>query len=308
MAGKTIPGLGMRSFNTSLMGVLKGVTEYYGLDHSDAWLFGGSGHAFLINIHDQLCPSGPYCWNPQTFRGLVGNLGINMRELGFYHSESPAGERERVEEALRENIDAGIPCSLLNMENQMVAGYDDEHLMLLKPWPKADLPITPGTLTYGTWEEFGEEVHVDFYAFTRADGMDEVTTVKESLEWAVDMVRNPLGHTGEGYSVGLEAYDAWAGAVEAGHGSSHGNWWNGTVWSECRRMASEYFSEISRGDEGEVAEIAGELVAPYRKLSELIGSAARKEGPSEEKIQALGEAREIEGNCTDRVEELLQAL
>ena len=250
MTEKLLPGLKMDCCNTSLMGVIIGVADYYGLDHSDAWLFGGSSHAFLINIHDQLCPSGPYCWNPKTFHNLLDNLGLSMRGLGFFHSESPAEERGQVEQAVRDSIDAGNPCSVLNMENQIVAGYGDQHLVLLNPWPESNLPITPGTLTYGTWKEFGEEVHVDFHAFARVEGADDLTTIRESLGWAVDMVRNPLEHTGEKYTVGLGAYDAWIGAIEAGHGSGHGNWWNGTVWSECRRMASEYFSEISRGTGG----------------------------------------------------------
>ncbi len=42
-------------------------------------------------------------------------------------------------------------------------------------------------------------------------------------------------------------------------------------------MASDYFSEISRGGDGEVDEIARELVTPYRRLSELIREAAKKE-------------------------------
>ena len=62
MAEKTIPNLKMYPFETTLMGVLKGVADYFDIAVSDAWLFGGSGHAFLINIHEQLCPSGPYVW------------------------------------------------------------------------------------------------------------------------------------------------------------------------------------------------------------------------------------------------------
>ena len=49
--------------NTTLMGVLRGVVDYCGLDISDATLYGSSGHAFVINIHAELCPSGPYCWD-----------------------------------------------------------------------------------------------------------------------------------------------------------------------------------------------------------------------------------------------------
>ena len=45
------------------MGVVKGAMDYSGIKTSDARAFGGSGHAFLINVHRQLCPSGPHCWD-----------------------------------------------------------------------------------------------------------------------------------------------------------------------------------------------------------------------------------------------------
>jgi hypothetical protein len=72
-------------------------------------------------------------------------------------------------------------------------------------------------------------------------------------------------------------------------------------------MASEYFSEISRGTEDELAEIASELVTPYLSLSKLIERAAQKDLPDEEKVQTIWEARDIEENCVDRIEDLLGA-
>jgi hypothetical protein len=34
----------------SHLGCIKGCLDYLGMDISDAWLFGGTGHAFIINI------------------------------------------------------------------------------------------------------------------------------------------------------------------------------------------------------------------------------------------------------------------
>ena len=127
---KRIENLKMYPFNTTLMGVLKGVFDYYDIALSDAWLFGGSGHAFLINIHEQLCPSGPYCWDPKTFYELLRNLGIEMKDLGFFHRESNSEEIKHVEEVLKKYIDENVPCSFLNMENQTIFGYDDKQFFL----------------------------------------------------------------------------------------------------------------------------------------------------------------------------------
>jgi hypothetical protein len=302
-----IPNVKMHNFNTTLMGVVKGVADYHGLGHSDGWLYGGSGHAFLINIHDELCPSGPYCWHPETFVKLTGNLGISITDLGFFSGETSAEEKARVEELLRKNLDAGVPCSVLNMENQLITGYDDTQFILGTPWPM-DLPVTPPTLTFRTWKEFGREVHVNFHTLAKAGKADDVAVIKESLAWAVDMVRNPETHTGKGYRVGLGAYDAWIEAVGKGHGASHGNWWNGTVWSECRGKASEYFLEIAQKCRGAIPDAAMELSGEYKRLSELILKASDKGLEDEEKIETLNEAKETEESAVEKIEELLPLL
>ncbi len=306
MAGKAIPNLKMAPYNTTLMGVLKGVADYFGLASSGAWLFGASGHAFLINIHEELCPSGPYCWNPESFRRLVGNLGILIQDLGFFSADSGPSERAKIEEVLRRKIDAATPCSLLNMENQLISGYDDAHFILQKPWPM-DLPITPATLTFGTWHELGAEVHVDFHAFTKTRKADDETAIRQSLGWAVDIAHAPGKYTEKPYHAGLEAYDAWIDAVKNGQGSSHGNWWNGTVWSECREMASGCFTEIGRRRPG-ISKKAGELSGQYRSLAELLRKVSNKELVADEKIRLLLEAKRIEESGIRKIEELLGAM
>ncbi len=309
MVEKIIPNLKMHPFNTTMMGVLKGVADYFDIAVSDAWLFGGSGHAFLINIHEQLCPSGPYCWKYETFYELLRNLGISMKNLGFYTSESTPEERAKIEEILKEKIDAEISCSLLNMENQLISGYDDRHFMVQKPWPKVDLPFTPETLTFQSWKELGDEIHIDFFTFDKIQRADDKTIIKESLRYAMDLTQNPDEYRLEKqYYIGLEAYNMWIKAVKDGHGASHGNWWNGTVWGECRRMASKYFSEIAQKSQGRISERAAELSNPYEKIAKLIIKASDKKLADNEKIKVLQEARETEEACINKIEELLKAL
>ncbi len=305
MTGKTIPNLKMYPFNTTLMGVLKGVADYFNIAVSDAWLFGGSGHAFLINIHEQLCPSSPYCWNYETFLKLVGNLGISMKDLGFYSAESTPDERAKIEEALKRNIDAETPCSFLNMENQLISGYNDSHFIVQQPWPKVDLPFTPKTLTFHTWRELGDEIHINFFTFDKAVKADDEEIIKESLSYALSMTQNPDRHKLDHYHIGLKAYDAWVKAVKDGYGASHGNWWNGTVWWECREMASRYFSEIATGHQGEISKRAAELSSKCKELAKFLNKARDKKLTRNEKIKTLQEAQKAEETCIKEIEELL---
>ena len=73
---------------TTHMGCIKGCLDYLGIDMSDAWLFGGTGHAFVINIPDGVCPSGPTAWQTQILFKLGANLVGSLfcyRVSGYNH-------------------------------------------------------------------------------------------------------------------------------------------------------------------------------------------------------------------------------
>lgn len=297
-----IENLRMPPFNTTLMGVLRGVFDYYGIKASDPMVYGGSGHAFLMNIHEVLCPSGPYCWNYEKFYNLVGNLGIEMTDHGFFSKQSNEVERKAIETLLKEQLDNGIPCSLVNMEHQLITGYDETGFMTAQPWaPHVNFP--PDHLTFGTWAEFGDECHVNFFSFRKIEPASEERTIADSLKYAVDLYRHPSNHTEEPYGVGADAYTKWIGAVKNGHGSSHGNWWNGTVWAECRGKAAEYFMEIA-SKYPDVASAANDLAADYGAIAEALRKASDKGMDSQEKIKILEQTATKEAGCINRIDEL----
>jgi hypothetical protein len=285
-----IDSLRVPPFNTTLMGVLRGVADHYQMEISDATLYGASAHAFLINIHEAICPSGPYCWRYQRFTALLANMGIGMVDLGFFGSGEP-DQRAEVEAVLRDSLDAGIPVSLLNMENQLLNGYDDTGFITTQPWPPHDFP--PAHLTFGSWEELGDEIHINFFRFQRVDPVPRQQQILESLETAIDMWRRPMEYTDEGYGVGPRAYELWIAAAGRGEGKSHGNWWNATVWSECRQRAAEYFTEIAAADP-QLAAIAAELSSRYQGIASVLQQASDKEMEAEPRIALLQQARGAE--------------
>jgi hypothetical protein len=301
-----LENLSQGRLNTTLMGVIKAVLDYYHLDASGAWAFGGSGHAFLINIHEQICPSGPYCWKYEGFRKLLLNLGLEMTDLGFFHGRSTPGERAAVEQKLKQSLDAGVPCSLVNMEHQIISGYDDKAFFTAQPWGDCCNGFPPATLTFGTWPEFKDETHVNFFMFQKLTPADDRTIVRDSLRYALDLFRHPEKHNFEHYGIGPKAYDNWVRAV-AEHGSSHGNWWNGTVWSECRAMASGYFAEIGQRLPAAARETQ-ELSRAYQQIADLLSRAADKEMEPAAKSALVTEAKEKEAQAIRQVESLLSTL
>jgi hypothetical protein len=102
------------------------------------------------------------------------------------------------------------------------------------------------------------------------------------------------------------AYDNWIAAVPTS-GSSHGNWWNATVWSECRQMAAWYFTEIGKAN-AHVADLCSQLNAKYQKIAENLGKASEKTMEPEAKIRLLKETEQLEATAIQGVAELAAAL
>jgi len=297
--------LAMPPFNTTLMGVVKGALDYHRIEVGAPTVFGASGHAFLINIHKQLCPSGPYCWNRDAASPLLRNLGLEMSDLGFFSPQNTPEDRAAVERKLRDALDKGIPCSLMNLENQLISGYDDDGFLTMQPWaPNVNFP--PARLTFGSWKEFGDTFHVNFYTLERAKPVEHRKAVLDSLDYAVDLHTNPAKHSWNGYGIGPDAYATWINAA-AEFGASHGNWWNATVWCECRQMASRYFADIQQRYGG-VAQAASELAGTYADIAGALGRLSDRTMEAAGKVELLAQTKEKEAAAIRKVAALAASL
>lgn len=290
--------------NCTMMGVMRGALDYYGLDFSDAFLYGAGGHAFVLNIHKALCPSGPYVWDREPVNALLAYLGLHTVPFGFFHPQSSASERTAVEGKLMEALDRGVPCYLLNMENQLITGYDDTGFFTAQPWPCADFP--PDRLTFGSWAELGDEIHVDLNAIERVDPAPRGRAIEAGLRYAVSVWRAEPADDLDAYAMGARAYSVWGSAVRAGYGFEHGAWWNGVVWSECRARAADFFREIApmlpSADEA-VTNAEG-----YAEVSSLLERCSDRAMPADDKGTLLMEALDREGACVEGIERLLAAM
>lgn len=302
--GVTLENLRQPPLNTTMMGVMKGALDYYKLGVSVAALYGLSGHAFLINIHNEINPSGPYCWNNGPVERLLKNVGIEMSGLGIEERERTPEGRAGVEKRLREALDAGNAYTLLKWENQLITGYDETGFTLAQPWgPKVD--VTPGRLTFGTWQELIKDFAPFFHILKAGQVAERRAAILECLDYAVDLHANPGKHAWKGYGIGSEAYDLWIKAVPK-FGGSHGNWWNGQVWSECRKMAGQFFTEIQKAYP-KVAEAAGELSKLYADIGDALDEASDKKMAAADKVKILADAKEQEAVAIKKVAALAAA-
>lgn len=295
---KTVP------YHNTLMGIIKSVSDYYSLELSQSMLYGATGQAFMINIHEELCPSGPYCWNRDPFYKLLKTIGIDMTDIGFYHDGSTHDDRAAIEKVMKDQIDKGSPCGLVNMEFQLVYGYDETGILTSQPW---SLNFPQAHLNCSTWDEFEDEIHVNFFTFKKIEPIDMKSIIKSSLKHALDLNENPAVHTSEPYYTGIKAYDTFISAVENGSGNNHGNFWNATVWGECRTMASKYFLDIA-DMYNHVSEIAKELSDDYYLISQGLIKVADINVPIKPKVELLNEIKDRESKALINIAELLKKL
>lgn len=92
---KTLEDLRWKPMWVSHLGCIKGCLKYLNLDVSDAWLFGATGHAFIINVHESVCPSRPTAWNTEMLFKLGKNVGYVVDVVFSHKSKEEFALKQR---------------------------------------------------------------------------------------------------------------------------------------------------------------------------------------------------------------------
>ena len=265
--GKMIENLRWKPRWTSHMGCLKGCLECLGMDISDAWLYGATGHAFIINIHEVVCPSGPTAWNTEMLFKLGGNIGYVVDGVVGFKSKPGFAEKQREAwEMTKRAIDEGVPCygwELEIPEYYVVYGYDDEGYYFSGPGCESGKGPKP-------WQELGDTAIgvLEMYTVKLGQPADDVTAVKEALEFAAERSKSPAKWILPKHKSGLAGYDAWIHALKSGTAHAVGMAYNAAVWSECRRFAIEFLKEAKNRLPGELAPRLDEAAHHYSIVAE----------------------------------------
>ncbi|TMV45909.1 hypothetical protein FE783_27595 [Paenibacillus mesophilus] len=100
-----------RPFWASHIGALKGCLDYLGIRMSDAWLAGGIGHAFVLNVNANVSAAGPTAWNTEMMRLLGHNLGYNVTGISAWKHDPEFGTKQKLAwETAKRALDQGLPC------------------------------------------------------------------------------------------------------------------------------------------------------------------------------------------------------
>ncbi len=220
---------------TSHMGVLEGCLKYLGIDASPGWLYGSTGHAFIMNIGDDLCPSGPHCWNWSTVNRLGKNIGYEAKNIYTNaNKEDLSQKQEQAWDFVRKSIDNGFPCYGWHYEFVVINGYDDNGYLLSGPMDDAP----------GDWRKFGIDAvgFMDIWSIRPGQKADDITTIKDALCFAVSFIEE----SADSPDAGLSGYGNWIKGLESGKCSADGGAYHAAIWAECRRFALEFLEEANQ--------------------------------------------------------------
>jgi len=79
---KELEGLRICQRHVERLGCIKGCLDYLGAEISFPWLYGGTGHAFIISLDPGVDVSSPDSWDHQPQYDLGRNLGYAIN--GFW--------------------------------------------------------------------------------------------------------------------------------------------------------------------------------------------------------------------------------
>ncbi len=248
---------------------LKSCLDYLDINVSDAWLYGASGNAFALNIHEELCPSGPTAWKKERTYRLAENVGCKIRTLSVFKGEEDFAEQQKsIWEQVKKAINDGLPCygwELDIPEYYVINGYDGE-----------DYLYSGCTQEQGTkfWKELGDteigmlEVHI----VSPAKAADDMRTVREALEFAIEHSKEPAKWVLNNiYKCGLDGYDQWTGALEKGSVSAGGTAFNSQVWGECRQNAYAFLKEAKERIDADGEGLFDEAIRCFEVVAQEFG-------------------------------------
>jgi len=228
----------------SHLGCLQGCLNYLKQPISNAWLSGATGHAFILNVTPDLCPSGPTDWNNEKILKFGENIGYEMELVsGWKGNENLNHLQKRAWEHVKTAIDQKKPCygwELEIPEYYVIFGYDDQGYYISGPGCDAGKGPIPWK-TLGTSEIGVVEVRS---VKPKAKATDE-KTVFDALSFALEYAYNPAPWTDPRSSGGLKAYDIWIDSLNNGIAFEFGLAFNTVCWLECRQEAVNFLSEAS---------------------------------------------------------------
>ncbi len=255
------------------IGCMKGCLDFLGREVSLPWIHGGTGHAFVMNMHEQVCASGPTTWRSEHLGRLLANLGGKENAI-FTHREDPAFREKRqvAWSHVRQCLDRKVPCygwELKVPEYYVVCGYDETGYFISGPHADAEGPVP--------WDSLAEgEIGCLYLTGVEAcDPAPDRKVVRDAVTFAIDHAERPAEYAFPKCKTGPAGFDQWAKALETGTASRFGLGYNGEVWRECRDQAVRFLGEAKARLDDRLAPLLDDAAAQYALSRDELGAVCR---------------------------------
>ena len=321
---RKLDGFQWKPAHTTRMGAIGAGLDYLS-EHgklegpvSTAWLYGGTGQAFLICMHPIVCPSAVFVRPDEPFFRLCRNVGCRLEGFSGHRDDADFAEKQEAAwKHVRESIDGGIPCYALQLgraEYGPIHGYDEAGYLF------TDLATDGGPVESGIkpWSELAlaPEPWLHIYSVAPCQAADAETTVREAIEYV--QVYNGPDHLGStGYVTGPRAYARWVDALENGTALNHGHAYHAAVWAECRTHGVDLLEEakerLGGKAESEIDEAVGLYSTVAGKLKDLadrhpLSESLKGNLQSREWAELVHEVGEAEQEGQQALERIIDAL
>jgi len=315
---KELINLRWRPLWTSHLGCLKGCLDYLKKDVSEAWLFGATAHAFILNIHEVVCPSGPTAWRGDFLFKLGRNIGFTVDVVDAWKGQDDFAEKQKLAwDNTRQAIDDGYPCygwELKIPEFYVVYGYDEAGYFY--SGPMADNGEGPLL-----WQKLGTSDIgcLGMYRVRASEPAGDVHTVRVALATAVKFAEDPGEWIYDKYRSGTTGYNLWINALNENRAHPWGMAYNSAVWAECRHFAAEFLKEARNRLDGCLSALFDEAIEHYgetgKQLNHLTalfpfppGEELKDENKRAAAVKRLEQARDAEAKGVEMLKKLLLEL
>ena len=300
----------------SQLGCLKAAADYLNVPLSPGWLYGGTGHAFIINMHKAGCASGPTAWRMTRVLNLAHNLGLSVQGVcGLKSDKDYAAKKMRAYETVKASVLRGLPCygwELDIAEYYSIVGYDDIGFYYSGP--------TTGASISGPkpWTGLGETDigMLEVYLVESGRVADDRTVIREALEFALEHAQSPADWIYPSYKAGLAGYDLWIETVHHEEQDVFGLAYNAAVWHECRHYAVEFLQEAKMRLGDHALPALDNAIECYSRVRDELALVAEiypfppgQQQPDNERAgEALRRARAAEATGLKTLEQIVKAL
>jgi len=264
---KELPGLKWEPKSLAFLGCIKGCLNYLHQPVSDTWLYGATGYAFLINIHEKVYSYSVGAWNKERLYDLGQNIGYETEHIqGDKAKGNFLEQQEQAWEAVRQAIDSGYPCYGYPLhsipEVYLIHGYD-----------KCGYYYNGVGCESGNgpklWKDLGlpdQYFYVNIIRPCKPATVEE--TIKDALNFAVEFSSDQNKWIGSEYKAGPAAYDQWINALEQEKADAFGVAFNALVWAECRSYAAPFLAEAKTKFPPKLQKLFDEAIQHYQESAE----------------------------------------